>query len=492
MSDPNSSQDENDPARKHGFPDPVNRNKWQCRYCPKITCGGITRLKQYLVGGYRNATKCPDCLEHIREEIISFMKKKEQLKASTQMMPPSQEFDDYDDVEEMDCEPSNKRQLPQPKKPRYHGPLDRFVTSTPPDILNARKERKRIFGACDKELREKTRYCKGSVFLKSLDVSEVVKDATLLFQLLDKIVKEVGDENVVQVVTDNASNFVKAAHCIDLMLEDIGKIANVKSYTKVNLHRPAITRFATTFITLAQFHKQKDKLRKMVHSEEWNNSKWPKEIGGKKLASPLVQVLRMVDRERKPPMGYMYAAMDRAKETVMKSFNMREEHYKTAFEIIDKRLEFQLHRPLHAAGYFLNPKIQYGKSDDVGCEEVLKDEFKNATGLFGYHMAIRHRATKSPAEWWSSYGSSTPHLQKIAIKVLSLTCSGATGSERNWGVFQLMIRSGLGGGLEGWSSDFIGLLLIGPFSWPKGGFLGLVDVQDYTVYLRVRSVCRGC
>ncbi|KAI3515159.1 hypothetical protein L1887_13912 [Cichorium endivia] len=106
------------------------------------------------------------------------------------------------------------------------------------------------------------------------------------------MVHKVGEENVVQVITDNASAYVKpgklleakrphlfwtpcAAHCIDLMLEDIGKqIPRVKSvlkksmlsnayiYTHValvnlmrtftnkkNLHRPAITRFATSFIT---------------------------------------------------------------------------------------------------------------------------------------------------------------------------------------------------------------------------------------------------
>ncbi|KAL6576896.1 hypothetical protein OROMI_011172 [Orobanche minor] len=46
-------------------------------------------------------------------------------------------------------------------------------------------------------------------------------------------------------------------------------------------------------------------------------------------------------------------------------------------------------------------------------------------------MAIRQRKTKSPAEWWKSFGSSTPSLQKFAMKVLSLTCS-ASGCERNW------------------------------------------------------------
>ena len=98
--------------------------------------------------------------------------------------------------------------------------------------------------------------------------------------------------NVVQIITDNASNYVLAgklleekhptifwtpcaAHCIDLMLEDIGKldwvkntVDHAKSITKFiynhswilslmrkhtggkDIIRPAITRFATHFLTL--------------------------------------------------------------------------------------------------------------------------------------------------------------------------------------------------------------------------------------------------
>ena len=39
------------------------------------------------------------------------------------------------------------------------------------------------------------------------------------------------------------------------------------------------------------------------------------------------------------------------------------------------------------------------------------------------------------ADWWVAYGSTTPNLQKFAIRVLSLTCS-SSGCERNWSVFQ--------------------------------------------------------
>lgn len=158
--------------------------------------------------------------------------------------------------------------------------------------------------------------------MKSMDVSDVdhvVKDSNLLFTKLDEMVEEIGEANVVQVVTDNASNYIKAgkllmakrphlywtpcaAHCIDLMLEDIGKIPQVKSTIKNcifmngyiychtslvnmmrgftngrNLHRPSVTRFATSFITLSQYYKQRKNLRTMVTSQEWNDSKWPKE-----------------------------------------------------------------------------------------------------------------------------------------------------------------------------------------------------------------------
>ena len=99
-----------------------------------------------------------------------------------------------------------------------------------------------------------------------------------------------------------------AAHCIDLMLEDIGKIPSIKAALRScifmngyiynctslvnmmrrftgggNLHRPAVTRFATSFITLASYYHQKNNMRKFVNSEDWNDSKWPKESGARKV-----------------------------------------------------------------------------------------------------------------------------------------------------------------------------------------------------------------
>ncbi|CAL5400431.1 unnamed protein product [Camellia sinensis] len=71
--------------------------------------------------------------------------------------------------------------------------------------------------------------------------------------------------------------------------------------------------------------------------------------------------------------------------------------------------------------------------DRVKVDEQL-EKFKKAEGMFGMSMAILTREKKQPALWWESYGEECKELQKLAIRVLSLTCS-ATGCERNWSTF---------------------------------------------------------
>eukprot|EP00253_Pinus_taeda_P014300 PITA_14300 len=262
-------------------------------------------------------------------------------------------------------------------------------------------------------------YPRGTMFLQSVDASDKVKDGQLLFQLLDKVVEEMGVANVVQVITNNASNYVLAsklleekhktifwtpcdAHCIDLMLEDIGKLEwvknivdHAKSITKFiynhswilslmrkrtggeDIIRPAITRFATHFLTLQSMLSQHRNLQKMFSSDEWNQSNWPHKLEGKelkkkvneetfwrkaakivKLAEPLVKVLRLVDGERLA-MGFIYEAMDQAKEHIKRAYKDKVAKYGPIWAIIDERWNNQFHCPIHAAGYFLNPQYHY-------------------------------------------------------------------------------------------------------------------------------------
>ena len=138
---------------------------------------------------------------------------------------------------------------------------------------------------------------KGStIFLKFVDESDKIKDNKYIYGLLKDMINEVGEANVVQIVTDNGSTFVKArkllmtkynlywtpcaAHCIDLMFEDIGKratvlelITNARKITNFiynhgcllakmikvcsgDIVRPGATTFVKNYITLESLLKR--------------------------------------------------------------------------------------------------------------------------------------------------------------------------------------------------------------------------------------------
>ena len=224
---------------------------------------------------------------------------------------------------------------------------------------------------------------RGTVFLKSIDASDICKTADKIFKMVDDIVEEVGEEDVIQIVTDNAANYKAAgellmqkrkklywtpcaAHCIDLMLEDFEKkislhhdtIANGKKITTYiysrtglisllhkysdgrDLIRPANTRFATSYLTLGCLNDNKGSLIKMFTSSEWQSSQFAKTRDGGLVenlildkgfwknilnclrgALPLIKVLRMVDSDEKPAMGFIYEEMDIAKEKIQNLFN---------------------------------------------------------------------------------------------------------------------------------------------------------------------------
>ena len=124
------------------------------------------------------------------------------------------------------------------------------------DYVNLQREKRKTYGCtiiCDGwtgptklSIINFMVYCKGStIFLKFVDASDNIKDNKYLYGLLEDVIKEVGETNVVQIVTDNGSAFVKdgkllmkkynlywtpcAAHCIDLMFEDTGKRESVSN-----------------------------------------------------------------------------------------------------------------------------------------------------------------------------------------------------------------------------------------------------------------------
>jgi hypothetical protein len=104
----------------------------------------------------------------------------------------------------------------------------------------------------------------GDNVYQSVEASAYKKDAQLLCELLDGFIREIGPQYVVQVIRDNVVNYVVAgrmlmerypslywspfaAHCIDLVLEDMGKLPwikeiidsaqSVRQFTHETIHR---------------------------------------------------------------------------------------------------------------------------------------------------------------------------------------------------------------------------------------------------------------
>ena len=157
-------------------------------------------------------------------------------------------------------------------------------------------------------------YSKGStIFFKSVDASDKIKDNKYIYGLLKDVIKEVGEENVMQIVTDNGSAFVKArkllmkkynlystscaAHYIYLMFEDIGKratilelitnackitnfiynhgflLAKMRKVCRGDIMCPRVIRFATNYIALESLLKKRADFKKIFISDEWASEK---------------------------------------------------------------------------------------------------------------------------------------------------------------------------------------------------------------------------
>ncbi|CAI5532855.1 unnamed protein product [Closterium sp. Naga37s-1] len=373
------------------------------------------------------------------------------------------------------------------------------------------------------------------VIIDIVDSKTAKKTGDYLAGLIEGAIKTVGPKHVVQVVMDNASKNKNAAnklrleyphifftncaaHCLDLMLHDIGKIPAIKRvlaqvhsvvmmiegcasavvlfrelFTKLSLVRPGATRFGTQVIMLGRFLEVKRALRVIVISEEWEGvvvARTKEGIEVRKLLlddvfwdcrtavlrhmTPVYEVLCAVDT-RAQVMGQLYSLMLEATVKTTKAAEEAAAHFikrtglllhkdKSTFltaikSIIARRWDAQMHNPLHAIGWLLNPRNQYieeVRNDPEirkGMDEVIQArggdvqqrvtlaaqvaQFHRGEGRLGSHDA-RWAATTlveagrmMDAEWWFLFGGDVQAPQGLAVTSLSQPVTSSE-VERYW------------------------------------------------------------
>jgi hypothetical protein len=255
----------------------------------------------------------------------------------------------------------------------------------------------------------------GTYFIGFVDASSEIANANMLADLLEKQIMKVGKEHVVHVITDNGANFKAAGrilmdrishlfwtpcavHCLDLLLENIGKIKEFNTcinmakkisrflYKHGRLHslmreklggdliRPGVTRFATSFLTLASMYKHKSKLQGLFVSDEWNRSKFALVKEGEqaenivlsvsfwqtlenclRASQPLLIALGIVDSDETLAAPEIMAAMDKAKATIHESLKEKPRLLAKVISCFEKRWDTQMEQQLYGAALYLNP-----------------------------------------------------------------------------------------------------------------------------------------
>ncbi|CAD6264128.1 unnamed protein product [Miscanthus lutarioriparius] len=295
-----------DPRWKYGFwPDIGKKEFIQCIFCKKVVPSGIKRFKQHLAGGYSDVVKCGEAPELVRREMNGYLV----TRSRTQNGIPLNAINSRS--WEIMLE-SIGQYGPRYRSPSYHEIRNPLLDRAVNKIDELRKKHEDAWkeygctimsdGWTDTSHHHLINFLANSLartfFLGSVDASSEIANASMLADLLEKQIDKVGKEFVVQIVTDNGSNYKAAgrilmeriptlfwtpcaAHCLDLMMEDIGKIPEfsycINSTKKVcrflykhgrildlmrekiggDLVRPAVTRFATSYLTLASMHKNK-------------------------------------------------------------------------------------------------------------------------------------------------------------------------------------------------------------------------------------------
>ncbi|CAI5989022.1 unnamed protein product [Closterium sp. NIES-65] len=320
------------------------------------------------------------------------------------------------------------------------------------------------------------------VIVGCVDSKTAKKTGEYLAKLIQHAICEVGDSHVVQVIMDNAANNKRAAnllkdeypqvfftncaaHVLDLMLHDMGKVKAVKRvlnqvhrvvmmvkgsasavtlfrelFSKLELVRPGATRFGTQVIMIERFLEVKKALKEMVISEEWKSvavanteegqairgllleeTFWDSVTAILGLMKPIYEVLRIVDR-RSLVMGSVYGLMLEAtvktNEAATKAGEIRE----------DAELRAGAEEVFKARGGSVEMRTMLA---------VQLAAFHKREGKLG-SVDARWAATilvesgrLSAAEWWALYGVEVRALQKIAVMLLSQPVTSSE-VERYW------------------------------------------------------------
>ncbi|XP_016495626.2 uncharacterized protein LOC107814692 [Nicotiana tabacum] len=322
----------------------------------------------------------------------------------------------------------------------------------------------------------------GPIFLKSINSSGVVKGGEYIANLFIKSIEEVGASNVVQVITDNASNMKLAGsmveqtyphifwtpcvvHCLNLALKSmcqpsekstqfinckwildlIDEVSSLKNFvfnhdmahalfqkhSALSLLKVAETRFASHVVMTSHVHQVKAYLERMVMDDDWRNYKGDKVI---EVKTREIKSLVMND-EWWDKIEY-FLKFTEPIVSMLRSADLDAPKLHLVYDMWDTMIEkvkafiFEQEGKDLIVGYFKD-------SNDLKQAFLEYGAFASGSGFFSEPHVVEAMMYEEPLSWWANHGINAPLLQSLAYKLLSQPASPSC-CERNWSTYSLI------------------------------------------------------
>ncbi|CAN0881021.1 hypothetical protein LINGRAHAP2_LOCUS13977, partial [Linum grandiflorum] len=355
-----------DPAWEYGLQPTAGKNagKIVCTFCDHaVGRGGISRFKSHLAGVKGDVKECTEVPKDVKETMLKNLK--DIAKKTKTVAAQKRSFSDlarYDECSEEDgMDPRSTDEFDPARAPNRCPKSGSSLRQ--PEIKNALR---------GKDAALRTDRMIARFWYEHCLPFNVVSSPS--FPVLMNAIASMGAG-----YTD-VTRLAKSASKITVFVYNHGLLLSWlrKRDTWKKIVRPGATRFATTFLTLNSIGKQRGDLEALMVSEFYRESALSKTEIGKTvkttildetfweecsfivdLTEPIIRLLRIVDSDEMPALGYVYEGYRRVEKVVMKVCGNSEIRALPYKAILGRRWEKNLDRTLIKAAYYLNPHFAY-------------------------------------------------------------------------------------------------------------------------------------
>ncbi|KAG5562100.1 hypothetical protein RHGRI_004972 [Rhododendron griersonianum] len=340
----------------------------------------------------------------------------------------------------------------------------------------------------------------GAMFLKAVNCEGEHKDKFFISELMTRAIEDVGPQNVVQVITDNAPVCSAAGALIEGKYPKIfwtPCVVHTLNLALKNICAPkqtGDTRFASDVVMLKRFKLIKRGLQSMVISEKWvayKEDNFEKAHAVRTLllkeewwgdidyilsfTLPIYEMLRACDTD-KPCLHLVYemwdAMIEKVRAAIYKHENKDQSDELVFYSVVHNILVdrwAKSNTPLHCLAHSLNPRyysttwldenperVPPHRDEEISSmrnkcfqryfpnpdeRRVVNVEYAKFSGClenFGDYDSRSDRGALEPLIWWFAHGSPAPTLQSLALKLLSQPSSSPC-CERNWSTYSFIL-----------------------------------------------------